>query len=185
MQMMSRLVSIRVPTCLREPLHRLRPFVQLNRKGNAESIPPILQIDAIWVTLLRPPTEMHRDRKGRNPAVKDCLKCTVFVATGGLAEEQPQVIDRMLTLSQGAHDPKLSQPVHGRKPAFLPPASWEEEGGSLVKTPEKRVTLLSILEVQGINRHCHLGRCPVDTIEKAPVSVTELYRHPCDLFRTG
>jgi hypothetical protein len=33
------------------------------------------------------------------------------------------------------------------------------------------------------NRHCHLGRCPVDTIEKAPVSGTELYLQLCDLFR--
>ncbi len=39
----------------------------------------------------------------------------------------------MLTSSKGAHALTLSQPIPGRKPAFLPPASWGASGGNLVK----------------------------------------------------
>ena len=46
------------------------------------SVPPVLQVDAIWVTQLAP-TGAHRlDRKGRRRPVKRRIKRPVFIALG-------------------------------------------------------------------------------------------------------
>jgi transposase-like protein len=41
-----------------------------------------LQIDAIWITRLRPNGQVRRDRKGRKRAVKGRFKCPVLIAMG-------------------------------------------------------------------------------------------------------
>jgi transposase-like protein len=45
-------------------------------------VPPILQIDAIWITLLRANGQVRRDRKGRKRMVKGRFKCPVLIAMG-------------------------------------------------------------------------------------------------------
>jgi transposase-like protein len=70
------------PLALRTLNQRLHQLVHLDPDRDAEDVPPILQVDAIWVTMLRPNGKMRRDRKGRKRAVKGRFKCPVFVAMG-------------------------------------------------------------------------------------------------------
>jgi transposase-like protein len=67
---------------LRTLNQRLHNLVYLDPGRDAEDVPPILQVDAIWVTQLRPNGKVRRDRKGRKRAVKGRFKCPVFVAMG-------------------------------------------------------------------------------------------------------
>jgi transposase-like protein len=67
---------------LRTLNQRLHNLVHLDPGHDAEDVPPILQVDAIWVTQLRPNGKVRRDRKGRKRAVKGRFKCPVFVAMG-------------------------------------------------------------------------------------------------------
>src|SRR5574341_1193043 len=50
--------------------------------GELSSVPPILLLDAIWVTVLRPTGERRRDKRGRLRAVKAKRKVAVLVALG-------------------------------------------------------------------------------------------------------
>lgn len=50
--------------------------------GELSTVPPILLLDAIWVTLLRPTGEMHRDKQGRWRPVKVKRKVAVLIALG-------------------------------------------------------------------------------------------------------
>jgi len=45
-------------------------------------LPPILEIDAIWVTQLWPTGTFHRDRKGRMRPDKSRCKRPLFIALG-------------------------------------------------------------------------------------------------------
>jgi hypothetical protein len=67
---------------LRTLNQRLHHLIHLDPGRDAKDIPPILQVDAIWVTQLRPNGKVCRDRKGRKRAVKGRFKCPVFVAMG-------------------------------------------------------------------------------------------------------
>ena len=70
------------PLALRTLNNRLHQLINLDPNREAEDVPPILQIDAIWVTLLRPNGEVRRDRKGRKRPVKGRFKCPVLIAMG-------------------------------------------------------------------------------------------------------
>ena len=70
------------PLALRTLNRRLHQLADLTPDDNPTDVPPILQIDAIWITLLRPNGKVHRDRKGRKRAVKGRFKCPVLIAMG-------------------------------------------------------------------------------------------------------
>jgi hypothetical protein len=70
------------PLSLRTLNQRLHQLVHLDPDRDAEDVPPILQVDAIWVTMLRPNGKVRRDRKGRKRAVKGRFKCPIFIAMG-------------------------------------------------------------------------------------------------------
>jgi transposase-like protein len=70
------------PLALRTLNRRLHQLADLTSDGDPTDIPPILQIDAIWITLLRPNGKICRDRKGRRRAVKGRFKCPVLIAMG-------------------------------------------------------------------------------------------------------
>jgi len=62
--------------------NRLHQLARLDPNRQADDVPPILQIDAIWVTVLRPNGEIRRDRKGRQRRVKGRFKVPVMIALG-------------------------------------------------------------------------------------------------------
>ena len=67
---------------LRTLNRRLHQLADLTPDHVPTNVPPILQIDAIWITLLRPNGQVRRDRKGRKRAVKGRFKCPVLIAMG-------------------------------------------------------------------------------------------------------
>lgn len=70
------------PLSLRTLNQRLHQLIELDPNIQAQDVPPIVQVDAIWVTLLRPNGKMRRDRKGRFRPVKGRFKCPIFIAMG-------------------------------------------------------------------------------------------------------
>jgi transposase-like protein len=70
------------PLSLRTLNQRLHQLIDLEPEHDAEDVPPILQLDAIWATVLRPNGRVRRDRKGRKRPVKGRCKCPVFIAMG-------------------------------------------------------------------------------------------------------
>ena len=70
------------PLSLRTLNQRLHQLKNLDPNREAEDVPPILQVDAIWVTLLRPNGKVRRDRKGRKRPVKGRFKCPIMIAMG-------------------------------------------------------------------------------------------------------
>ena len=64
---------------LNQRLHQLEATVS---DAAEMSVPPILQIDAIWVTQLTPTGTFHRDRKGRLRPDKSRSKRPIFIALG-------------------------------------------------------------------------------------------------------
>jgi putative transposase len=70
------------PLALRTLNGRLHRLADLVPDNDPTDVPPILQVDAIWITLLRPNGKVRRDRKGRKRAVKGRFKCPVFIAMG-------------------------------------------------------------------------------------------------------
>ncbi len=70
------------PLALRTLNERLHQLATLDPHREAEDVPPILQVDAIWVTRLRPNGQMRRDRKGRWRPVKGRFKVPVMIAMG-------------------------------------------------------------------------------------------------------
>lgn len=67
---------------LRTLNQRLHLLATLDPNREAEDVPPVVQLDAIWITLLRPNGQMCRDRKGRKRAVKGRFKVPVMIAMG-------------------------------------------------------------------------------------------------------
>jgi hypothetical protein len=67
---------------LRTLNQRLHDLVHLDPERDWGDVPPMLQVDVIWVTQLHPNGKVRRDRKGRKRAVKGHFKCPVFVAMG-------------------------------------------------------------------------------------------------------
>jgi transposase-like protein len=70
------------PLALRTLNRRLHQLVELTPDRDPTDVPPILQVDAIWITLLRPNGQVRRDRKGRRRRVKGRFKCPVLIAMG-------------------------------------------------------------------------------------------------------
>jgi len=70
------------PLALRTLNERLHYLATLDSNREAQDVPPILQVDAIWVTLLRPNGEVRRDRKGRLRPVKGRVKVPILIAMG-------------------------------------------------------------------------------------------------------
>lgn len=70
------------PLALRTLNERLHLLKDLDPKREAEDVPPVLQVDAVWVTLLRPNGEVYRDRKGRKRPVKGRFKVPIMIAMG-------------------------------------------------------------------------------------------------------
>ena len=70
------------PLALRTLNRRLHHLADLTPDREPTDVPSILQIDAIWITLLRPNGQVRRDRKGRKRAVKGRFKCPVLIAMG-------------------------------------------------------------------------------------------------------
>jgi transposase-like protein len=82
-EMRRELAHLRIdPLSLRTLNQRLHQLIYLDPEREAEDVPPILQVDAIWVTQLRPNGKVRRDRKGRRRTVKGRFKCPIFVAMG-------------------------------------------------------------------------------------------------------
>ena len=67
---------------LRTLNQRLHLLATLDPNRRAGDVPPVLQLDAIWITLLRPNGQVCRDRKGRKRAVKGRFKVPVMIAMG-------------------------------------------------------------------------------------------------------
>jgi hypothetical protein len=70
------------PLALRTLNKRLHLLMNLDPGREAEDVPPVLEVDAIWVTLLRANGEVRRDRKGRKRLVKGRFKVPIMIAMG-------------------------------------------------------------------------------------------------------
>jgi hypothetical protein len=70
------------PLALRTLNQRLHLLATLDPHRVVEDVPPVVQLDAIWITLLRPNGQVCRDRKGRKRAVKGRFKVPVMIAMG-------------------------------------------------------------------------------------------------------
>ena len=66
---------------------RLHQLIHLDPSWDGQDVPPVLQIDAIWATILRANGQVRRDRKGRKRPVKGRFKCPIFIAMGVWPEE--------------------------------------------------------------------------------------------------
>lgn len=70
------------PLALRTLNQRLHMLQNVDPERAATDVPPIVQVDAVWVTLLRPNGKVRRDRKGRKRAVKGRHKVPIMIAMG-------------------------------------------------------------------------------------------------------
>jgi transposase-like protein len=70
------------PLALRTLNRRLHLLQDLDPQRATADVPPILQVDAVWVTLLCPNGKVRRDRKGRVRAVKGRHKVPIMIAMG-------------------------------------------------------------------------------------------------------
>jgi hypothetical protein len=70
------------PLALRTLNQRLHLLKTLDPNREAEDVPPVVEVDAIWVTLLRRNGEVRRDRKGRKRPVKGRFKVPIMIAMG-------------------------------------------------------------------------------------------------------
>lgn len=82
-QMSARLSQLYIgPLALRTLNQRLHLLQNLDPQRDTTDVPPIVQVDAVWVTLLRPNGKVRRDRKGRVRAVKGRHKVPIMIAMG-------------------------------------------------------------------------------------------------------
>jgi len=70
------------PLALRTLNKRLHLLMNLDPNREAEDVPPVIEVDAIWVTLLRANGRARRDRKGRKRPVKGRFKVPIMIAMG-------------------------------------------------------------------------------------------------------
>lgn len=105
-QMQRELVHLHIgPLALRTLNRRLHLLQHLDVDRAPEDVPPILQVDAVWVTLLRPNGKLRRDRTGRKRPVKGRLRRPIFVAMGVWpARDQGQILLWQLGESEGAKE---------------------------------------------------------------------------------
>jgi transposase-like protein len=86
------------PLALRTLLQRIQQSVPTLQ---VEGVPPIVQVDAIWVTQVLPNGGTYYDRKGRKRMSKGRYKRPIFVALGIWPQSnQAQVIEWMLAESE-------------------------------------------------------------------------------------
>jgi transposase-like protein len=84
---------------------RLHQLIHLDPDWDGEEVPPVLQVDAIWVTLLLPNGNVRRDRTGRKRPVKGRFKCPLFIAMGVWPEEDRcEILLGRLGSSESAED---------------------------------------------------------------------------------
>ena len=84
---------------------RLQQLIHLDPGSGREDVPPVLQVDAVWVTVLRPNGKMRRDRTGRQRPVKGRFKCPIFIAMGVWPEEDySEILLWQLGTSESAED---------------------------------------------------------------------------------
>jgi hypothetical protein len=72
---------------LRTILTRLHQLCAQVPTITTQNVPPVLQIDAIWLTQLRPNGQVRRDRQGRRRMVKGRFKRPLFIALGVWPEQ--------------------------------------------------------------------------------------------------
>jgi hypothetical protein len=70
------------PLALRTLNERLHQLAHLEPNCALEEVPPVLQIDALWATLLSPTSEIRPDRQGRRRPVKTRGKVPILIAMG-------------------------------------------------------------------------------------------------------
>lgn len=70
------------PLALRTLSKRLHQLATLNPDREAQNVPPIIQLDAIWVVIMRANGQVRRDRKGRRRPVKGRFKVPIMIAMG-------------------------------------------------------------------------------------------------------
>jgi transposase-like protein len=90
--------SVIGPLSLQTLLKRIH---QCEPGQGVEGVPPIMQVDAIWVTQVLPNGEVRIDRKGRRRACKGRYKRPIFIALGVWPEsDQARVLEWMLAESE-------------------------------------------------------------------------------------
>ena len=70
------------PLGRRTLMQRLHQFVELPQGQRPTSVPPVLQVDAIWVTQVLPTGGTYQDSKGRRRAKKGRFKRPILLAMG-------------------------------------------------------------------------------------------------------
>jgi hypothetical protein len=70
------------PLALRTLNERLHVLKDLDANREAEDVPPVMEVDALWVTLLRANGKVRRDRKGRKRPVKGRCRVPIMIAMG-------------------------------------------------------------------------------------------------------
>lgn len=79
----------------------LRRIHQVATTVPAAGVPPLMQVDAIWVTQLLPTGRTVRDRKGRKRQVKSRVKRPIFIALGVWPQSnQALILDWMMGASE-------------------------------------------------------------------------------------
>jgi len=82
-QMQKELAHLHIsPLAFQTLTKRLRQVKDLPADDHPEDVPPVVQVDAIWVTELRPNGQVRRDRKGRQRPLKGRFTRPIFVALG-------------------------------------------------------------------------------------------------------
>jgi len=66
---------------LNEVVHHIRPAVEMT----LSSVPPVIMLDAIWMTLLEPTGATQTDRAGRQRPTKGKEKVCLLVGWGSLS----------------------------------------------------------------------------------------------------
>ncbi len=70
------------PLSLRTLMARLHWLQDLDPLRDGDEVPPVVEVDAIWVTLLRPNGHVRRDHKGRKRPVIGRVRVPVMIAMG-------------------------------------------------------------------------------------------------------
>lgn len=93
------------PLALRTLNKRLHQIVTAANEPTPTSVPPVLQVDAIWVTQLAPTGGFHRDDKGRCRPNKQRIKRPIFIALGVWPDtDQAQVLAWRLAAKEDGND---------------------------------------------------------------------------------
>ncbi len=80
------------PLALRTLTQRLHQLAALTPDLDAQAIPPVVELDAIYITQLRPNGEVRKDRQGRKRPVKGRFKRCVLIALGVWPETGQQEV---------------------------------------------------------------------------------------------